>query len=43
MKATQRWSLIGIVALGLVMLLAARFILRSPFFSIRRESDTRAG
>ena len=26
-------------ALGLVMLLIARFVLRSPFFSIRRESD----
>jgi amino acid transporter len=41
--STQRWSLIGIVALGLVMLLIARFVLRSPFFSIRRESDTQAG
>ena len=40
--STQRWSLIGIVALGLVMLLIARFVLRSPFFSIRRESDTKA-
>src|SRR5258708_38647374 len=37
--STQRWSLIGIVALGLVMLLIARFVLRSPFFSIRREGD----
>jgi predicted lysophospholipase L1 biosynthesis ABC-type transport system permease subunit len=36
---TQRWSLIAIVVAGLVMLLAARFILKSPFFSIRRESD----
>ena len=42
-SSTQRWSLIGIVALGLVMLLIARFVLRSPFFSLRRESDTRAG
>jgi hypothetical protein len=40
--STQRWSLIVIVALGLVMLLIARFVLRSPFFSIRRESDTPA-
>jgi hypothetical protein len=32
--STQRWSLIAIVALGLLML-------RSPFFSIRRESDNR--
>jgi hypothetical protein len=37
--STQRWSLIGIVALGLVMLLVARFVLRSPFFSIWRESE----
>jgi heme A synthase len=38
--STQRWSLISIVALGLVMMRTARFVLRSPFFSIRRESDT---
>jgi amino acid transporter len=37
--STQRWSLIAIVALGLVMLLIARFVLKSPFFSTRRESD----
>jgi amino acid transporter len=40
--STQRWSLIGIVALALVMLLIARFVLRPPFFSIRRESDSQA-
>jgi len=34
----QIWSLIGIIGLGLVMMLSARFILRSPFFHIRRES-----
>jgi hypothetical protein len=34
----QRWSLIGIIGLGLIMMLSARFILRSPFFQIRRES-----
>ncbi|HEY6276358.1 MAG TPA: hypothetical protein VIX86_08490, partial [Streptosporangiaceae bacterium] len=37
---TQRWSLIGIIALGVILLLAARFILRSPFFQISRESDS---
>jgi len=37
--STQRWSLISILALGLVMLLVARFVLRSPFFGFRRESD----
>jgi amino acid transporter len=38
---SQRWSLIGVVAAGLVLMLAARFILRSPFFRIRLESATR--
>jgi len=36
-----RWSLIGVVALGVVLMLSARFILRSPFFQIRRESFTK--
>jgi hypothetical protein len=33
------WSLTGIVAAGLILLLVARFVLHSPFFQIRRESD----
>jgi hypothetical protein len=33
------WSLVGVVAVGLLLMLSARFILRSPFFQIRRESD----
>jgi amino acid transporter len=37
--APQRWSLTAIVAAGLIVMLAARFILRSPFFQIHRESD----
>ena len=37
-SAPQKWSLAGIVGLGLVMLLAARFVLRSRFFQIQRES-----
>jgi hypothetical protein len=32
------WSLLGIIGLGLIMMFSARFILRSPFFRIRRES-----
>jgi amino acid transporter len=36
---TQRWSLIGIVIAGLVLMLVARFILRSTFFQIARESE----
>jgi amino acid transporter len=36
--ASQRWSLIGVVAVGVVLMLVARFGLRSPFFQIPRES-----
>jgi amino acid transporter len=36
----QRWSLLGVVAAGLLLMLVARFVLRSPFFGIRRESDS---
>jgi amino acid transporter len=39
--STQIWSLAGIVGAGLILMLAARFVLRSPFFQIQRESDTR--
>jgi amino acid transporter len=38
--ATQRWSLIGVVGVGLILMLVARFVLRSPFFHIARESDS---
>jgi amino acid transporter len=37
--APQVWSLIGIVAAGVALMLLARFGLRSPFFHIRREHD----
>jgi amino acid transporter len=37
--APQLWSLAGILAAGLVLLLIARFGLRSAFFHIARESD----
>jgi amino acid transporter len=40
--ATQIWSLIGVVVLGVVLMLSARFILQSPFFQIRRERDTQS-
>jgi amino acid transporter len=39
--ASQRWSLIGIVAAGVVLMFVARFVLRSPFFQIPRESAPR--
>jgi amino acid transporter len=37
--ASQVWSLAGIVVLGLILMLVARFGLRSAFFHIQRESD----
>jgi amino acid transporter len=36
---SQQWSLVAIVAMGFVLLLFARLVLRSPFFRIPRESD----
>ena len=36
---TQRWSLIGIVAAGLLLMFSARYILRSTFFQIPLESE----
>src|SRR6476660_6884103 len=36
---SQRWSLIGIVIAGLVLMFSARFVLRSSFFSLPRESE----
>jgi amino acid transporter len=37
----QRWSLIGIVGVGILLMVVARFGLRSPFFRIRLESEAR--
>jgi amino acid transporter len=37
---SQVWSLVGVVVAGLLLMLAARFAWRSPFFQIQRESDT---
>jgi amino acid transporter len=34
------WSLVGIAGSGLLLMVSARFILRSPFFRIQRESDS---
>ena len=39
--ASQRWSLIGVTAAGVILMLVARFVLRSPFFRIHRESAAR--
>jgi hypothetical protein len=35
----QVWSLVGVVVAGLLLMLAARFVLRSSFFGTQRESD----
>jgi amino acid transporter len=35
---SQRWSIVGIVAAGVVLMLVARFGLRSTFFQIPRET-----
>ncbi|HEY2444101.1 MAG TPA: APC family permease [Streptosporangiaceae bacterium] len=37
--ATWNWSLVGVIGSGLVLMLIARFVLKSPFFGVRRESD----
>ena len=37
--ASQIFSLVGVVVLGFVLMLVARFVLRSPFFGVQRESD----
>jgi len=39
--ASQIWSLAGIVGVGLILMFLARFVLRSPFFGIPRESAPR--
>jgi amino acid transporter len=36
--APQLWSVVGIVAAGIVLMLVARLVLRSSFFQIPRES-----
>jgi amino acid transporter len=35
----ERWSLLGIVAAGIVVMILSRVFLRSDFFQIRRESE----
>jgi amino acid transporter len=34
----ERWAMVGIVGAGLLLMLVARFVLKSPFFQIHRES-----
>jgi amino acid transporter len=37
--ASELWSLVGVAVLGVLLMFAARYILKSPFFHIQRESD----
>ena len=36
--ASQNWSLVGIVAVGLVLLFTARFVYKSAYFHLPREA-----
>src|SRR5580704_491795 len=38
--SSQVWSLVGIVIAGVLLMFSARFILKSPFFRMPRESDS---
>lgn len=39
--ASQRWSVLGIVLAGVVLMFVARFVLRSDFFDTRLETGSR--
>jgi amino acid transporter len=41
--ASQLWSLVGVVGVGIILMLVARWGLNSPFFQIQRESDQAPG
>jgi amino acid transporter len=38
--SSQVWSLVGIIIAGVLLMFSARFISRSPFFRMPRESDS---
>jgi amino acid transporter len=38
---SEKWSLVGIVGAGVVLMFVARFVLRSPFFKLPLESATK--
>ncbi len=40
---SENWSLVGIIGAGLLLMLVARFVLRSPFFRIPLESAAKEG
>lgn len=40
--AAQLWSIVAVLAVGVVLMVLARFVWRSPFFHVARESDNPA-
>jgi hypothetical protein len=40
---SQNWSLAGVLAVGVVLMVQARFGFKSAFFAVRRESFTPEG
>ena len=42
-SGAEQLSLLGVVVVGLLLMLVAKFVLRSPFFNARRESDSGVG
>jgi amino acid transporter len=41
--SAQKWSMVAVLAVGVVLMLLARFVWRSPFFHVIRESDNPSG
>ena len=39
--ASQNWSLVGIIAVGLVLLFVARFIMKAAYFHLPREAASK--
>jgi len=37
--SAEKWSMVAVIAVGVLLMLLARFVWRSPFFGIVRESD----
>jgi len=39
----EQWSMVGVVVVGLLLMLVARFVLKSPFFQVHRETAPATG
>jgi amino acid transporter len=42
LSTSEKWSLIGVIGVGVILMVIARFGLKSSFFQIQRESDPEA-